>query len=219
MNRCNSAEDLVGSTQTALGRMGCHKYWRAARTAAGQRRQCRMGVDWRAGRASEPIGTRPAHSAAAAQGKTACESEGWRVSRSEAAEVGERTTVEEKLLEARGGDPRAWKRKEIQVGAGRGRYYFTAVPEEPNPPRRFLYKPCKPHAAGQRSGPRLSDLSALGGVPPPGERRWDAMMRHAHELPVPVPVPVPVLPPTAGAPPPAADVRRYATVMPLHERL
>jgi hypothetical protein len=135
------------------------------------------------------------------------------VSRSEAAEVGKQTTVEEKLLEARGGDPRAWKRKEIQVGAGRGRYYFTAVPEEPNPSSPLSLQPCKPHAAGQRSGPRLSDFSAPGGVPLRMQMRCDDAARTR------VPVPVPVLPPTAGAPPPAADVRRHATVMPLHERL
>lgn len=30
------------------------------------------------------------------------------------------------------------------MGAGRGRYYYTAVPEEPKPSRRFLRNPASP---------------------------------------------------------------------------
>jgi hypothetical protein len=117
-----------GGAGDALGRVRCHKCWRAARTAAGQRRAVQNGRQWQ-GR-----GTRAAAQARA--GRAAASGRGEAETRSEAPGGGGRGAGErlrwckERLLEARGGGPKVWKRKGDSAGwpCGRGPLYPTGRP-------------------------------------------------------------------------------------------
>jgi hypothetical protein len=120
-----------GGAGDALGRVRCHKCWRAARTAAGQRGQCKTGGNGRAGAHEQPRkqgrgGRRRVWERESSEAETRSEATGGG-----GRGAGERLRwCEERLLEARGGGPKVWKRKGDSAGwpCGRGPLYPTGRP-------------------------------------------------------------------------------------------